>query len=79
MKKPFKFPQAILNQIFECSNGYFLVYINDENKFEIAQSLDDPVKKLSMINFLEIYSTAEQQNIRERTNDFLRGGEDSLD
>ena len=65
-KTKFKFPKALLNQVSECSNGYFLVTISEDNKFDVHQDLGDPLKHVGMVNFLEIYATTAQNNLRER-------------
>lgn len=66
-KMKFTFPKHLLNQIEECTNGYFLVTLNDELEFEVYQDLKNPAVNLGMLNFLEIYSTSAQQNIRDKS------------
>jgi hypothetical protein len=75
-RKPFQIPKALLTQINECSKGFFLVTISEEDKFDIHQCLDNPVLNMAMMNFLEVYSTAQQQNIRDRTTEALEGGDE---
>lgn len=64
--KKFKFPIAVLNQINECSNGFFLVVVNEKKEFEVFQNLENPVTQLGLINFLEIFSGSMQENMRQK-------------
>lgn len=64
--KKFKFPVALLNQINECSNGFFLVIVNENKEFEVFQNLENPITHLGMINFLEIFSNSMQTSLRDK-------------
>lgn len=64
--RKFQFPKSVLNQINECSKGYFLVIVNEENKFEVFQNLENPVTQLGLVNFLEIFSNGMQETMRSR-------------
>ena len=64
--KRFQFPKHLLNQIGECSNGYFLVVLNSDNQFEVFQGLDNPVSYLGMMNFLDVFSGSMQNSMRSR-------------
>ncbi len=48
----FKLPKALLNQIGECTRGYFFVAINENGEFEIYTQFDDVVSELAMVSFL---------------------------
>ena len=54
--KKFKFPTSVLHQINECSNGFFLVTLNQNNEFEVFQNLESPVHFMSMATFLRVAS-----------------------
>jgi sulfur transfer protein SufE len=64
--KKFKFPKSVLNQIHECSSGFFLVVVNEKNEFEVFQNMDSPAIQLGMINFLDIFSASMQEQMRSR-------------
>ena len=79
MKKSasFEFPAAILNQINECSQGFFLVVINDKGEFENYFNADSPVHELGLINYVDVKSSALQSVIRAGTKkDLDEQGED---
>lgn len=44
MSEPFRFPESLLKQIEECTNGGFvLIFVDSENGVEIALSYDSEV------------------------------------
>lgn len=79
---PFKFPNKLVNQIDEFSDGFFLVVINTEGEFEVFQTLDSPVKSMAMHNFLQIYTNninAAMQDTMGQSANPPTGNEDGQD
>jgi len=62
----FKFPARLLDQIRECSKGFFLFVIDENGAIVPYHQLDDTVSHLAMINYLEIFSMSMQQSLREQ-------------
>lgn len=67
--KKFEFPQALLRQIDECSKGFLLVIIDQDDKFEVYRSFDNPVTQLGMLNFIDIFSQKSQEELRTNNED----------
>jgi len=68
--KEFKFPESILSQIDECSQGGFLLFTFDKNGMpEVRSSFDNPQNAMAMhyyiINWL---SAIEQINLENTIN-----------
>lgn len=63
-KRPFKLPESFLNQLGEFTNGYFLVVLTNEGKFEVYDKADTDADQLAMINFLDIHSDVLQDMLR---------------
>lgn len=62
--KKFKFPDQILNQIDECSRGFFLVTVNQDGEFESFGRFDDPVTELGTMGFLRAQLKAYDRNLK---------------
>lgn len=67
MSKPkfrhFQMPKQLLSQLAECSNGFFLVVVNDKGKFETYTKVDSEVQDFGMANFLAAYSDWWQEDL----------------
>ena len=73
--KKFEFPKRLLDQINECSTSFFLVTTNENGEFSVFQNTPSPVQHLAMINFLEIFSTRMQANMRDEPENGLVEGD----
>lgn len=71
----FVFPKQLLNQLAECSNGFFLVAVNQDNQFEIYQNLNSPILHMGMMNFLDVFSDSMQEQLRSKPLGGMPGGE----
>ena len=67
--KPFKLPQAFLNQLEEFTCGYHLVMVNAQGEFETFSWHPNKITELALLNYIDIQSTAVQAIIRQRTID----------
>jgi hypothetical protein len=63
--KHFEFPESLIKQINECTRGFVLFTVNDQNKFEVFQNMSDPVTAFGMTNFIESVSNQMQCQLRE--------------
>lgn len=64
----FKFPQRLLQQIDECSKGFVLFVVNDQNTFEVYRNMEDPVTSFGLVNFIETVSETMQESLRMNEN-----------
>lgn len=63
--KKFQFPQALLNQINECSKGFMLFAIDEDGQVQVYESKNiESVSYLGLVNFMEIYSESLQAALR---------------
>lgn len=60
----FKFPQSLLQQIDECSKGFVLFAVNDQNKFEVYRNMEDPVTAFGLINFIGTVGKVMQESLK---------------
>lgn len=75
--KPFKLPKAILNMLEECTNGYYLVTIDDQHEFQTFVHHPNQVIELGLLNYVDLQSSAIQQVLRQKAIDHsLEEGED---
>lgn len=65
----FIFPRQLLNQLAECTNGYALITLNENNDFEVYLHLPTSLTKLGMANFLTIFSEMLQHTLRNQTHE----------
>lgn len=63
-QKPFQIPKAILSMLEECTTGFYLVSINENGEFDTHVYYPTPSAELSLINFVDIQSTAAQEILR---------------
>lgn len=75
-KKPFKLPQAFLNNLDEFTNGYYLITINEIGEFETFMNFPSPVSEIALLNFVDVQSTALQERNRQRIADETAGVDD---
>lgn len=66
----------MLEQISECSNGFVMIVLNDQNGFEVYENLPNQVSHLAMAQFLALFSEQRQEILRTKT--FNLGKELSL-
>ena len=60
----FKFPQRLLQQIDECSKGFVLFVVNDQDKFEVYRNMENPVTNFGLVNFIDTVSGTMQESLR---------------
>lgn len=79
-KKPFELPKAIINMLEECTKGFYLVTVNDQNEFKTFVYYPDELTEVGILNYVDLQSTAVQEVLREQAVDtaldHLRGDED---
>jgi len=75
-KRPFKLPEAFLNQLGEFTNGYFLIVLNHEGQFEVYDKADTQADQLAIINFLDVQGAVLQEVIRSKMLEEALGKED---
>jgi hypothetical protein len=79
MKKPFKLPQAFLNQLQEFTKGYYLVTVNDKNEFDTFVHYPDSLTEMGVINYVDLQISTIQEVIRQQAVDRTTDtGEDEL-
>tara|TARA_Y100000401_G_scaffold105435_1_gene98086 strand:+ start:398 stop:703 length:306 start_codon:yes stop_codon:yes gene_type:complete len=78
----FKFPQSLLTQIDECSDGGFILFtINSEGEPEVRSRFDDPIKALALQYYAknwtdvidELNNKATFSNIASMCNEEIEG------
>jgi hypothetical protein len=66
MEKPFCFPDALLKQVEECSNGGFiLLYLDEDRNIEVALSYDSEASLRSLVSKGESWSMAMSEFLSE--------------
>lgn len=75
--KKFKFPDALLNQIDECSRGFHLITVNQDGEFEAFGRYDDPVTEVGIMGFARMQLAAYDRNVSfGQQNENQEGSED---
>jgi hypothetical protein len=69
MKKPFKLPEAFINQLKEFTLGFHLVVLDEKHDFQTYAYYPNKVVEMGLLNFIDIQSTAVQEIIRQRAID----------
>lgn len=67
----FQLPNHLINQLVECSNGFFLVVLNQDQEFEVFQNLPTPLVQLGIANFLDIFSSGWSKGMRDPENGII--------
>jgi len=72
-KKNFEFPQKLLEQINECSDGGFVLFIIDSEGIPVAHSqCDTMMHLLALQNYVSTWSkTMEELNVDSLTDSFM--------
>ena len=77
--KPFKLPEAFINQLKEFTNGFHLVTINSQDEFETHVWYPNKIVEMAMMNYTDIQSTAIQEIVRQRAVESELPSEDEED
>jgi len=64
--KPFEIPKALLEQLDECTKGFFLLTVNENGDFDMFQSYSDTVTELGVTNCLNVHFNAMQEVVKQQ-------------
>ena len=64
-RKKFEIPKALLEQLDECTKGFFLLTVNEDGDFDMFQSYSDTVTEMGVTNCLNVHFST-MQKVTER-------------